>query len=187
MSKIDRHKALEIIRSANEKRQVQVDFNITIDGVDIPVTMKNIDLIKVSQIQQMALEKALYECRKDNLHLLPINEERWQQHLERATQNLRGKIKKEVLRRMEKEKPKNLAEQIALEISWYETGRKYIPQILYCGDYLLFDESNIDDYYKIIKDMDLLTLLVNKFAELRTLQFEVEDAAKNSTATASLN
>lgn len=182
-----RDRALEILRAANEKRAVQIDFPLVIDGIEIPVTMKNIDVIDVSMMQQMTIEKALNEARQEGLHLLPVNEKRWETHLKRATENLEGSVKKEVLRRLEKEKPQTLADQIAIEASWYYTGRKYIPKILYVGDSLLFDESNIEDYYQLVRDMDALTLLVNKFSELMTRQREIEQSVKNLKATPSLN
>lgn len=182
-----RNKALEILKAANEKRAVQIDFILPVDGYEIPVTMKNLDIIEVSRIQQIALEKEYYRAQQEGLDVLPVNEERWQRYVERSTENVSGKAKKDIIKRLEKEKPQNLAQQVAMEASWYETGRKYIPKILYVADEPLFNENNIDEYYQLIQDMDILTLLINKFAELVAMQRNVEEAGKNLKATASLN
>ena len=182
-----REDALNILRAANERRAVQIDFDLVVDGVTIPVTMKGIDIIEVSRLQQLAIEKALFEAKQEGLDRLPVNEERWQQYVERTVANTKGKIRKQILERLEREKPKNLAEQVALESSWYETGRKYIPRILYVGNDLWFDESTLDEYYQMVQDVDILSLLITKFVELLALQRSVEEAAKNSAAPASLN
>ena len=181
-------RVLDLIRKANEKRDVRVDFELKIGGEKLKLSLRNPDLVEISSLQELAKQRALAEARARGLDGFAINEDKWQAYLDEMTENMNRDDRRRTLKELEKEKPNNLAEQYALEAAKFETVRSIIPTMLYFGDELMFrTEEELSVYRGLIRDVKVVSLLSQKFVELMNLFNAIEDAAKNPGPGSKLN
>ena len=183
-----RKRALDVIRKANKKREVRVDFEMEIGGEKLTMSLRNPDLVEIKSLQELSRQRALAQAKAQGLDGYPIDEDKWQAYLNEMTEHLNRDERRRTIRDLEKEKPGNLAEQYALEAAKFETIRSIVPTMLYCGDELLFKtEEELSIYRSLIRDVRVVTLLSQKFVELMGKYSAIEEAAKNSQPGSKLN
>lgn len=182
-------KNIDILRLANQKRRVEVPFELDLDGTIIKLVMKNPDPLQIARIQEVAKAKEKAEAAKKGLHLFPIDNEKWENFRDQNTAGVTNKKdRKNILKELDKNKPANLAEQIALEASWYETAKQILPMLIYDDNELFFDTSEeLEIYYETIKNIDIFALMMGKFTELISKSNLIGQAAKNLPASNDLN
>ena len=178
---------LEILKNARAKRDISLDFKLELDGNTIDVTMTAPDMVWLSRVQETAKAKAKAEAVMDGLDMFPVDEEKWDNYLKLNTAKVNKREDRvRIVENLQKEKPRDLAEQIALESSWYETAKKIIPKIILVDDKKIFSTSDgLDLYMGLIKDIKIYSLLMSKFAELMSTISAVGDTEKNLTAASS--
>lgn len=174
-------KLLSIIKAANAKQVLDIEFNLPLDGKNFKVTMTKPDNMELAKVQEIAKSRALAEGIADGLDKYPVNESKWAQFKEQSIKNITNREQRRKAERdLEKEKPVNLAEQMAVEASWYETANKIIPGILYSDGEPLFEtDEELGVYRKMIKKIEIFSLLMGKFTEIMTQDKEAGEAVKN--------
>ena len=184
-----RERVMNVLRAGIERQSVRVDFTMTVNGTELDLSMRNPDMYEMARMQEVALARGRAEAAREGLTGLPVDEERWRVFKEQAVAAIKGRTqRKQVLDRLEKDKPRDLADQIAKEGAWLAAARRMIPKVLYCGDELLFcDEASLALYEDLMKNSGYFSLLVSKFTELVALSGEVDKAAKNSRASSGMN
>ena len=116
-------KKIDLFRKANAAQTIQEDFEIIVNEDVTKMRIAMPDIFTILGDQKKAYAKELASCISEGLGEYTINED----ELEKGLVEIKDKDAKE---EMIKNKPKNLAEQLATELSRIHTIRTLIPKIL---------------------------------------------------------
>ena len=175
-------KAIDIIRSAQEKKINRVNFEIN----GLPVMLQSVDLLKIQEEIERQKSVLSIKYSKDGLDKEPSNEAEWNAYLKGRAEKLKedGKTKEEIKAELAKEeRPSSEADRLARKFAYIYAARKVIPTLLRDPNTheLLFDD--VDSKRQIIEivaeDTELMTLLASKFSELTEKANEVQETVKN--------
>ncbi len=176
-------KPIELIKSAYDKKTIRVQFQIPLPGdtghVDAVLTAP--DIYSILEVQEEVYQVKYADYVTKGHDKLPINESDWGKELK----SYKGDTRK----RMEDEKPVNLADQMAKKFSKIRTIQELIPMFLRDrADKKLFPEPEDRTAFKEIlcSNADLMNLLAQKYLELTSRINEVAREAKNSSKMAVL-
>ncbi|MDD5543894.1 MAG: hypothetical protein PHX83_12040 [Acidobacteriia bacterium] len=171
-------KPIDIIKSAYEKKTISVQFQIPLPGdtghVDAVLTAP--DVYSILEVQEEVYQGRYAELRAKGFADMAVNEDDWRAEVKT--------FKGEARKRIEEEKPRNLAEQMAKKFSKVRTIQELIPMFLKDrGGNKLFPTSDDRVAFKDIlcSNADLMNLLAQKYLELTGKINEVAREAKNST------
>lgn len=181
---------IELLKAAHEKKVARVEFQIPAgEGKFIDAVLTAPDIFDIQEIQDKIYRKTFAEYRKEGLEDEPIDEEAWNRELDETRKSMRdkGKSDKEIedtVASLEKEKPRNMAQQGALRISKIRTTQELIPLHLRdkkTSEFLFPDKEDRRVFKEILcSDLSLMQLLTNKYLELTLLIGKTEDDVKNS-------
>ena len=182
---------IELLKAAHEKKVAKVEFQIPIgDGKFIDAVLTAPDIFDIQEIQDKIYRKTFAEYRKEGLDTEPIDEAAWNREMDDTRKSMREKSKSEkeiedTVAAMEKEKPKNMAQQGALRISKIRTTQELIPLHLRdkkTGEFLFPSADDRRAFKEILcSDLSLMELLTQKYLELTLLVGKTEDDTKNSS------
>lgn len=171
------NKTIDLIQKARDKQDLDVFFDLDVNGEKIPVLLSTIDYFDIIEAQDVEYNKCFAKYRREGLDQEPIDEGKWQKELKQYKD-------KEIRDARAKEKPQNMAEQSAQRFSQMKTMTEIIPR--YMRDpktrKLLFQTPDEQAYMKelIRSDMNIFTQVSKRYGELFTKMKEKKDEVKNS-------
>jgi hypothetical protein len=194
-----KQRPIDLLRAANQNKRKYVRFDIPL-GPDnaIEAIMNAPDVFLTLEEQEKIYQKKYAECVREGLKDDPINETDWEKDFEETIRVQREAAKKsdkefneqDARERALKDKPLNLAQQVAQKISRLRTVQEIIPKVIKTSDgkTLMFPTAEERAEFKemICSDMKLFTYLSEKYIELLTDITKKENEVKNSSAEASL-
>lgn len=170
-------KPIDLIRAALEKqkRGIGVEFDLPTDP-PLRVIMAAPDLFTLWQEQEIVYQRELAQRKAAGDDKFPINKDQWEREFREAGPEMQAI--------MMREKPQNLAEQIAQRTSRFKTIIELLPKCLRdaeTGEPLCQtpeDEHALKAF--LTSDPAILGLVTEKYAELARRVQSTLDAAKNS-------
>jgi len=166
---------IELLKAANEKKLIQVNFDIPCGEEPIKATLRAPDAYEIWEAQELKKRQALAKALKAGLRGLPVDEEEWQAELARYTEE-------ETRVKMAKDRPVDQAEQYARKVAGLRTIMDLLPKYLRDdkGQLLFPTEEEQADFLEIMtNDPEIMTLLMNKYVELSNKVRKVGDEVKN--------
>ena len=171
------NKAIELIKKAREKQDLDVVFDLEVYGETIPILLSTIDYYDIIEAQDIEYKAAFARYRKKGLDEEPIDEVAWETGLKAYN--------KETQEILKKEKPQNMAQEAAQKFSKMKTIFDIIPK--YMKDpktkLALFPTKEDQEYIKelLSSDAKFMGLISEKFGELLSKSQEQKDTVKNSS------
>ena len=168
---------LELLVAAHEKQTIQVEFDIEIGDAKVPVILTAGDRFEIAQIQADIIQELVLTYRKKGWENEPINDSEWETDLARFTNP-------DVRKRMEEQKPGNLAQQQAERHARIRTIKELIPRFLKKsnGDKFLTTPKELEKFQEMIgANPALMQILATKYTELLQKETEIGEAVKNSS------
>ena len=173
----------DLIRKANRSEKIEVTFDIpmVVEGAEekISALLTAPDMFEIAKQQERCKQKEYMLCVNDGLHLNGINEEDWQNEISKIEDS-------DTRKRLQENKPKNLADQISEKNSRLDTIRVLLPKVLKNPEtrQLLFptidDQKEFGEY--ISSHPSVMSLLTTKYIEIMNKLNEVNKTVKNLPA-----
>lgn len=196
----DKKRPIELLKAANANKIKYVRFDLQLDGDNVIEAIMNApDMFFTLEEQEKIYQKKYAECRAEGLAGLAINEADWKKEMEdtiriqKETAQKQGKTfnEHEVRERALKDKPVDLAQQVAQKISKIRTVLEILPKVIKMSDgkTLMFPEAEDREEFKqiITSNMKLFTYLSEKYVDLFTQLTDEEGEVKNSSKQETLN
>jgi hypothetical protein len=176
MSQKTKIRKIDIIQSADRYRKVFVDFEIPISDTDsVRARLSSPDIYSIQEERILVFHEKLAKTIEKGLDKLPMNEAKWEADLENAT--------KEVKATLEKEKPKNLAEHIAYDLTRQIVVLNIIPKFLTdpeTGEKLFPTEEEQKMFSELMgSNLELLRLCADQYVQLAQIVASITKTAKN--------
>jgi len=168
---------LELLKKAHKEETVSIDFPIEIGGESIPVSLTAGDRFEIIKIQDDLVTEEMIRYSEKGWDKRPIDESEWESDLN----NIKDP---ELRKRIQAQKPKNLARQKAEKFAKMKTVQELIPRFLRTktGAKLCQNDEEINILRDMVKESPkLMTLFAKKFSELMAKETEVGEAVKNSS------
>jgi len=167
---------IELLTNAYEKKLIKVEFEIPLgDSKSIPAVLTAPDVYSILEVQEEEYQGMYARYCEKGYDKKPVNEADWKKELA-------GYTNPETRKRVEDDKPTNLADQIAKKFSKIRTVHELIPRFLKNKDGKpLFETSEERAAFKgiLCSDSQLMNLLAQKYLELTGKMAEVTDEVKN--------
>lgn len=178
MEKKKMEKAIDVFEKARKAEEIKVVVELPLDGdKKFKAILTAPDLYSIQEEQTKLYKIKLGEIRAEYGASadLPIDEREWQEEL--------LKYKPKTRARLEKERPKNLGEQIAMQLSAMFTPQTILPKYLRdieTGE-LLFNDPDSTKRFKnlLAKDPELMIAMTVAFGELGKAAMETKEKIKN--------
>ena len=191
---------IELLKAANINKIKYVRFDIPLDaGNSIEAIMNAPDLFFIIEEQEKIYQKKYAECKSDGMGGMEINDADWKKEVEdtiRIQKETALKQQKkfnepEAREKVGRDKPIDLAQQVALKISKIRTVQEILPKVIKMADgkTLMFPEREDREEFKqiITSNMKLFTYLSEKYVDLFTQLTSDEEEIKNSSEQETLN
>lgn len=149
---------------------------LQIGKTEVEVSLQSIDLLEISKRQQIIWQKNFRENCAEGLDKYSIDEAQWQETLSLASEAAREQL--------EKDKPENLAAQMASKFSMLETILELVPARLKTqGKLLLPKREQVLKFKELVNnDAVLFRQILDLYVAVSSKEKEVSDAAKNEEA-----
>ena len=176
---------LELIRAAQKKKTVSVNFHIPIGDENVPVVLTVGDRFKIAETQDKFYNSLYAEYKSEELDKQPINNLEYEKEYKQFKEGLKGtpEENKISIETYKKGKPENLADQMANKWGRIRTIQEIVPRFLKTpeGEPVFKTESEIKEMIRYVhEDNDLFSLLSENYVKLFSEVKKVEDAVKNS-------
>ena len=175
MSQTQKMKPLDLIKRAKEKKNVSIVFDIPLADTSIKAELTAIAASEILIEQDLVLLDKLADCEKRGLHKKPFVETKWQKEI--------SQFDAKTQEQLNRDKPRNAAEQHAQRFVWYETIRSLIPKHLNdptTGGLLFPDAEDQEAFRELLaSDAELFKLLTAKWRELNEKLGNLGEEAKN--------
>lgn len=169
-------KPIEIIKNAYNKKKIELQFELPLDKDEkLDVVLTAPDVYAIIEVQEEMYQSKYAEYRDKAYDKRPINEADWQKEIELYEGTAREQA--------EKDKPKNLAEQMAKKFAKIRTVQELIPMFLRDtkGNKVCETIEEREAFKEILcSNPDLMQLLAQKYIELSGMISKVGEKAKNS-------
>lgn len=185
---------IDFLIRANENKTKAVRFDLPPNHPNaMEAIMTAPDMFLITEEQEKIYQKKYSECLEDGLGGKPINEADWKKDAEdtlrvqRESAHKAGRKfdEKEARANIEKNKPVDLAQQVAQKISKLRTIQEIIPKVIRKADgNLMFPTREEQQKFKdlVCSDMKLFSYLSEKYIELFTEVTKEEAEVKNLSA-----
>ena len=183
---------IDLLKAANINKIKYVRFDIPLDaGNSIEAIMNAPDLFFILEEQEKIYQKKYAECKADGMAGVEINDADWKKEVEdtiriqREAAQKQGKEfnEREARDKAARDKPVDLAQQVAAKISKIRTVQEILPKVIKMADgkTLMFPEKeDREDFKEIItSNMKLFTYLSEKYVDLFTQLTTDEEEVKN--------
>lgn len=194
MANEEKSRPIDLLKAAMKNKIKYVRFDIDLEeGNSLEAIMNAPDMFLIIEEQEKIYQKKYAECVKEGLHKEPINEADWKRDYEEtirvqreaAVKANRKFDEKESRQRAERDKPVNLAQQVAQKISKLRTIQEIIPKVIKTADghTLMFPTPEERSEFKelICSNMKLFTYLSEKYVELFSEISNEQEEVKNSS------
>jgi len=181
---------IDVLREANKGKII----NIRIDLPPYEAYMSIPDIFLISKARKKAERDAYVEYRNEGKHKEDIIEEEWEKYLKDSLEQQRKNAEKlgkkfnekEVRANIEREKPTNLARQLAIEDSNLEMIMGILPRMIKLEDgktpMFPTHEERLDFQEMVKSDPKMFEYLAGKVTEAFALWTDVKDEVKNLSA-----
>jgi hypothetical protein len=181
---------IDLLKKANENKTKAVRFDLPPNHPDaMEAIMTAPDMFLIMEEQEKIYQKKYVECLEDGLGDKPINAADWKKEFDDTLRVQREAAKKAGRefdeKNAEKNKPVDLAQQVAQKISKLRTVQEIIPKVIRKADgTLMFPTREEQQEFKdlICSDMKLFSYLSEKYIELFTEITTEETEVKNLSA-----
>ena len=167
---------LQLLKKAHDNETIKVEFDITIGSTTVPVVLTAGDRFEIAKIQEDIVQEHYLGYSERGWDNKPVNEADWETDLEN--------MKPETREHFTKQKPKNLAQQMAQKFARVKTIKELIPRFLKTkdGKKLCPTQADLDTMQEMIGESPvLMQLLAEKYTDLLTQEVEIGKAVKNSS------
>lgn len=189
-----KQRPIDLLKAATKDKIKYVRFDIPLGENDaIEAIMNAPDMFLILEEQEKIYQKKYAECVRDGLDKEKPNEADWKKEFEETIRIQREAARKanrefkelEAREKAERDKPINLAQQVAQKISKLRTIQEIIPKVIKKADgkTLMFPTPEEREEFKeiICSDMTLFTFLSEKYVELFSDINKEKEIIKNSS------
>lgn len=178
-----KQRPIDLLKNATRYKIVKADIDIPLDGEAVlEAYLSAPDIWSIRKEQEWLYDAALEEAELKGFGKKPIRDDEWQEQIKDIDANTEEGQK--TLQYMEKEKPKNRAQQKAQKIVRFETIQGILPKFLYdrsTGKLLFPTPGEQQAFIEIVKqNTELFTLLANAYTTLAAQVEENKETVKNS-------
>jgi len=177
---------IDLLKNASDKKAVEVVFGIPLEEGEMQVMLKAVDILGIQETIDKKHSVLMKGYRDEGLDQMESDPDEWNKYLSDRKEVLKGQgmtvaqirdaLKEEV-------RPQSEAHRLANKYANIFAAREVIPTFLRCpqtGDFLFPSHEEKRGIAEIVKgNVDLMTLIAQKFGELNTKRAEVADKVKN--------
>ncbi|MDD2869686.1 hypothetical protein [Neomegalonema sp.] len=168
-------RTLDLLRKANEGAEIIEDFEVKVGLQTFKFRLAAPDIFTILKDQERCYQREYAVCVKDGLQEMPINESDWRKDLDRITDE-------DVREAQEKNKPVDLAQQVAEKNARFDTIMTLLPKILRDQDNKSIAETPTDQAElsrMIALNPSLMAALTEKYTNILSKINEVNRESKN--------
>ncbi len=176
MGEILKMRPADLIRNANRSEKIERKFKITVSGQEVELLLTAPDIFDVLKEQERCIQREYAECASQGMDKMPINEADWVDELSKISDS-------ETRKSLTKDRPLNLAQQVARKNARLDTVRILLPKKLKNHDGSLAfptldDQKEFGEY--VASHTDVMNIITKEYVDIMNQLNEVNKQAKNS-------